>query len=232
MLSHLLIYMSLLPRLQCCLLCSAKEFPVLIRHLPFVNFNSFPVSTRYGEDLQHIRGAFITQRRQCRTSVSRTLLWSSTTFGLGAVPLALFVLRSLEPQHFDDYVGVLVKIVLSASGLVAEDASVAVSVVVLWSVVAVAVLWHVVAVVPSITSVLLSVFGGSDLAVWVRSICFSRVRVFCTNPHHFWHFLRKKRCHPNLFLRTFDRFCSVCATHRLLPSTPVTLAGPVKWPFD
>ena len=49
-------------------------------------------------------------------------------------------------------------IVLSASGLVAEDAVVAVSVVVMWSVVAVAVLWHVVvaAVVPSTRSMLLS----------------------------------------------------------------------------
>ena len=41
------------PRLQLCLLCSAKEFPVLIRHLQLVHFNSLLVPIRYGEDLQH-----------------------------------------------------------------------------------------------------------------------------------------------------------------------------------
>ena len=52
-------------------------------------------------------------------------------------------LLELESQHSDDSVGVLVRIVLSAPRMVAEDAVVAVSVVVMWSVVAVAVLWHV-----------------------------------------------------------------------------------------
>ena len=48
------------------------------------------------------------------------------------------------------------RIVLPASGLVAEAPVVTVSVVVLWPVVAVAVLWHVVvAVVPSTRSILL-----------------------------------------------------------------------------
>ena len=64
------------------------------------------------------------------------------------------------------------KIVLSASGLVAEDAVVAVSVVVMRSVVAVAVLWHVVvAAPPSIRSILLSLLWAavvqSDLVVLV-----------------------------------------------------------------
>ena len=54
------------------------------------------------------------------------------------------------------------RIVLSASGLVAEDAVVALSVVVLWHVVAVAVLWHVVvAVVLSMWSVLSSLLWPS-----------------------------------------------------------------------
>ena len=47
------------PRMQLCPLCSAKELRVLIRHLPLVNFNSFLFSTRYGEDLQNIRRAFV-----------------------------------------------------------------------------------------------------------------------------------------------------------------------------
>ena len=70
--------------------------------------------------------------------------------------LSLFgALLELEPQHFDDYVAVLVMIVLSASGLVVEDAVVAVSVVVLW---------HLVAVVLAVESVLMSL---SDLVVLV-----------------------------------------------------------------
>ena len=57
-------------------------------------------------------------------------------------------LLGLEPQHYDDSVGVRVMTVQSASGLAAEDALDAVSV---------AVFWHVVvAVLPSIRSVLLS----------------------------------------------------------------------------
>ena len=69
-----------------------------------------------------------------RTLGSGTMLCSGTTCGFGTKPLALFVLHylELEPQHFDDSVGVLLRIVLFATGLVAEDA-----------VVAVAVLWHV-----------------------------------------------------------------------------------------
>ena len=46
------------PRLQLCLLCSAREFPVLIRQIS-LTFNSFLVSTRHCEDLQHVRRAFI-----------------------------------------------------------------------------------------------------------------------------------------------------------------------------
>ena len=62
------------------------------------------------------------------------------------------------------------RIVLSASRLVAEGAVVVVSVVVLWSVVAVAVLWHVVvAVVPSIRSVFLCLVVGD--CCLVRSCC-------------------------------------------------------------
>ena len=53
--------------------------------------------------------------------------------------LRFCALLELEPQHFDDSVGELAWIVLSASGLVTEDAVVAVSAVVLWPVVAVAV---------------------------------------------------------------------------------------------
>ena len=73
------------------------------------------------------------------------------------------------------------RIALSASGLVAEDAVVAVSVVILWLVIAIAVMWHVfaiaamwqvvVAVVPSARSVLLCRLSGavvqSDIVVWV-----------------------------------------------------------------
>ena len=83
---------------------------------------------------------------------------------------------------------------MSASGLVAEDAVFAVSVV-LRSVVAVAVPWHVVvAVLPSIRSVLLSLFWAavvqSDLVVLVEVHVLSRVRVFGTKSHHYFsHFL-------------------------------------------
>ena len=42
------------------------------------------------------------------------MVCSGTAIGFGAMPLALFV---LEPQHFDDSVGVLVRNVLSPSGL-------------------------------------------------------------------------------------------------------------------
>ena len=98
-------------------------------------------------------------------------------------------------------------IFLSASGQVVVDA---VYVVVLWLVVAVAVLWHVVAVFLLVESVLMSLLFSLILLSWWRSMCFSRVRVFCgKSRHHFSHFLLRRRCHPNLFSRTLDRCCSV-----------------------
>ena len=151
--------------------------------------------------------------------------------GLGAMPLALFVLRSLELelQHFDDSVGMLVRIVLSASGPVAEDAVGAVCVVVMCSVVAVAVLWHVVAVVLSIRSVLLSLLWAavvqSDLVVAVA------VRV---------HQVSSSFSPISFSAGDVIRTCSFalviavapCDSHRLLPSTPMALAGPIQCPCD
>ena len=105
--------------------------------------------------------------------------------GFGAMPLALFVLRSpeLEPQHFDDSVGMLVRIVLSASGLVAADAVGAVCVVVLCSVVAVAVLWHVVAVFFR-SGRFCFLCSGRQLSSQIVLLLWRSV---CTKSHH--HFL-------------------------------------------
>ena len=101
-------------------------------------------------------------------SLVQTMLCSSTTSGFA---LFVFALLELEPQHFDDSAGDLVRIALSASGLVTEDALLAGSVV-LRPVVVVAVLWHVVvAVVPTVKSVLLTFLWAavvqSDLVVLV-----------------------------------------------------------------
>ena len=108
------------------------------------------------------------------------------------------------------------RIVLSASGLVAEDAVVDVSVVVQWSVVVVAVLWlSFVAVVLLVRSVLLSVLWAA--AVLVRSFrlgggprAFLESGCFCTESHHhFSLFVLRKCCLPTLFFCTSDRYCSV-----------------------
>ena len=101
------------------------------------------------------------------------MLWSVTTFGFGAMPLRSIrfpLSLSLSLSTSTILLECWLRIVLSASGPVAEDAVVAVSDVVMLSVVEVAVLWHVVvAVVPSTRSVLLSPFVGGCCPV--RSCC-------------------------------------------------------------
>ena len=102
--------------------------------------------------------------------------------------------------------------VLSASGLLVEDAVVAVSVVVTWPVVAVAVLWHVVVtVVSSVKSVLMSPLWAavtqSDLVVFVA------VHVLFSSPgllHHvsssFLAFVSQQVVQSE---RTLDHCCSM-----------------------
>ena len=116
--------------------------------------------------------------------------------------------------------------VLSASGLLVEDAVVAVSVVVTWPVVAVAVWWHaVVTVVSSVKSVLMSSLWA---AVQSDLVVFLAVHVLFSSPdllHHvssFLAFISSKWCNPNAHLITVVP----CETHRFLLSTPMTLAGP------
>ena len=206
--SHKVRNFAIQPRLQLGLLCSAKEFPVLIHHLPHVNFNSLLISTRHGEDLQHIRRTFIEVERLISQDINdqatgvwdRDIFWFRKDAGFGhhawfshniwlrrhaSRSISFSALLEPEPQHFDDPVGALVRIVLPASGLVAEAPVVTVSVVVLWPVVAVAVLWHVVvAVVPSIRSVLLSLLWvavvQSGLVVLVMvHVLFSSPSLLC-----------------------------------------------------
>ena len=116
-------------------------------------------------------------------------------------------------------------IVLSASQLLVVAAVVAVSVVVLWLAVDVAVLWLVVAVVLSVESVLNSL----SLAIPVQSIIvvFVVVQVFVSGPDPL---------HQSFSAGDTMRTCSFahliavapCETHRLLPSTPMTLAGHIS----
>ena len=106
------------------------------------------------------------------------------------------------------------RIVLSESGLVAEDA-VAASVVALWNVVEVAVLWHVdVAVGLSMRSVLLSMLWAaisqSNLVVLVMvHVLFSSPGLLHQVSSSFLAFILSRRCHPNMLFRTFDRCCSM-----------------------
>ena len=101
-----------------------------------VNFNSFLVSTRHCEDLQHVRRAFINVDHLISQDFNdqvigvwdRDILWClvrapccAQAPHLASAPCLSFssfcAPLELEPQHFDDYVGVLVRIVLSTSGL-------------------------------------------------------------------------------------------------------------------
>ena len=142
-----------------------------------------------------------------------------------------------EHQHFGDSVGVPVMIALFASGLVVEDAVVAVSGLVLWSDVAVAFLWHVVAVVPSVNSIFdVSVVGG---CCPVRSCGLGGGP--CAFPE-------SGSSAPSLIILSSISFsasnairtCSFAhliavaprETFRLLPSMPMTLTSPIQWPCD
>ena len=131
----------------------------------------------------------------------------------------------LESQRSDNDVGVLVVIVLSASRQAVVAAVVAVAAV-LWPTIDVAVLWFVAVFVESVLTSLSWVTAvQSDLVVSVVV-----------------HGAFSSSDPPHLFLSAGDaiRTCSfahliavaLCDTHRLLPSTLVTLEGPIQWPCD
>ena len=96
------------------------------------------------------------------------------------------------------------RIVLSASGLVAEDTVVSVSVVVLWLVVVVAVLWHVVVVVPSVRWVSLSL-------LWAAVVQADRVGP-CA-------FLESGSCAPSLIIIFRNSFSTVMPFDLVLSHT-------------
>ena len=112
--------------------------------------------------------------------------------------------------HFDDSVGVLAMIVLSASGLLVEEV-VAVSVVVTWPVVAVAVRWHVVVTVVSwVMSVLVSLLWAA--AVQLDLVVFVAVHVLSSSPGRLRQVSSFLACFSQQVVqseRTLDRGCSV-----------------------
>ena len=114
-------------------------------------------------------------------------------------------------------------IVLSASQLVVVTAVVAVSVVVLWPAVDVAVLWLVVAVVLSVESVLISVVGGSCP---VKYCCLGGGPGVCLESRSHQSFSAGDTMRPCSFAHLIA--VAPCETHRLLPSTPMTLASHIS----
>ena len=117
-------------------------------------------------------------------------------------------------------------VVLSASGQVVEDAVVAVSV---------GVLWHVVTVVPPVELVFISLLRA--VAVLSDVVVLVVIHVLSSSP---------KSSATSLIITSrisisasdAIRTCffaplfavALCETHRLLPSAPMPLAGPIRWP--
>ena len=119
----------------------------------------------------------------------------------------------------------------------AEDAIVAVSVVVMWSVAAFAKLWHVVAVVPSTRSVLSSPLWAavvqSDRGVLVIHVPVLESRSSGNRSHHHFSLFHSQEVMPSELVlpHTWSRLLNVkpkdcCLKHQM------TLAGPVQWPCD
>ena len=68
-------------------------------------------------------------------------------------------------------------------------------------------------------------FGGVGLDLSVADGC-CPIRSCCRPCVLLSHFPLHRRCHPNTIS------VALCELHKLLPSTPMTLASPIQWPCD